>query len=81
MSEKRNIRDHKRRLLAAKYELIRRKICKDPDLTSDMRDKDRYKFSKLPRKSSFARVRKRCLFTGRPRSIYEFFRISLIVVD
>ncbi|KAG9145606.1 hypothetical protein Leryth_025674 [Lithospermum erythrorhizon] len=35
MSEKRNIRDHKRRLLAAKYEL-RRKLykafCKDPDL-------------------------------------------------
>lgn len=84
MSEKRNIRDHKRRLLAAKYELIRKlekAFCKDPDLTSDMRDKDRYKFSKLPRKSSFARVRKRCLFTGRPRSIYEFFRISLIVVD
>nr|YP_010203747.1 ribosomal protein S14 [Salix brachista]YP_010203787.1 ribosomal protein S14 [Salix dunnii]YP_010571488.1 ribosomal protein S14 [Salix koriyanagi]YP_010571521.1 ribosomal protein S14 [Salix integra]UZG92021.1 ribosomal protein S14 [Salix udensis]UZG92027.1 ribosomal protein S14 [Salix viminalis]UZG92060.1 ribosomal protein S14 [Salix suchowensis]UZG93050.1 ribosomal protein S14 [Salix purpurea]UAM95810.1 ribosomal protein S14 [Salix brachista] len=46
-----------------------------------MWDKDRYKFSKLPRKSSFARVRKRCLFTGRPRSIYKFFLISLIVVD
>nr|YP_011014911.1 ribosomal protein subunit S14 [Hancornia speciosa]WQB60314.1 ribosomal protein subunit S14 [Hancornia speciosa] len=33
MSEKRNIRDHKRRLLAAQYEL-RRKLykafCKDP---------------------------------------------------
>ncbi|KAE9584328.1 putative ribosomal protein S14 (mitochondrion) [Lupinus albus] len=40
MSEKRNIRDHKRRLLAAKYEL-RRKLykafCKDSDLPSDMR--------------------------------------------
>ncbi|KAL0310402.1 UNVERIFIED_CONTAM: Ribosomal protein S14, mitochondrial [Sesamum calycinum] len=52
MSEKRNIRDHKRRLLAAKYEL-RRKLykafCKDPDLPSDMRDKHRYKLSKLPR--------------------------------
>ncbi|CAK9174774.1 unnamed protein product [Ilex paraguariensis] len=58
MSEKRNIRDHKRRLLAAKYEL-RRKLykafCKDPDLPSDMRDKHRYKLSKLPRNSSFAR--------------------------
>lgn len=82
MSEKRNIRDHKRRLLAAKYEL-RRKLykafCKDPDLPSDMRDKLRYKLSKLPRKSSFARVRNRCIFTGRPRSVYEFFRISRIV--
>uniref|UniRef100_UPI00315DDC4C ribosomal protein S14 n=1 Tax=Lepidium apetalum TaxID=153459 RepID=UPI00315DDC4C len=52
MSEKRNSRDHKRRLLAAKFEL-RRKLykafCKDPDLPSDMRDKHRYKLSKLPR--------------------------------
>ncbi|KAL5854209.1 hypothetical protein ACOSQ4_004011 [Xanthoceras sorbifolium] len=46
-----------------------------------MRDKHRYKLSKLPRKrkSSFAQVRNRCIFTGRPRSVYEFFRISRIV--
>ncbi|KAG4946720.1 hypothetical protein JHK87_042727 [Glycine soja] len=59
MSDQRNIRDHKRRLLAAKYEL-RRKLykafCKDSDLPSDMRDKLRYKLSKLPRNSSFARA-------------------------
>jgi small subunit ribosomal protein S14 len=84
MSEKRNlnIRDHKRRLLAAKYEL-RRKLykafCKDPNLPSEMRDKHRYKLSKLPRNSSFARVRNRCISTGRPRSVYELFRISRIV--
>ncbi|KAL4181287.1 hypothetical protein AMTRI_Chr12g236490 [Amborella trichopoda] len=40
------------RLLAANYEL-RRKVykafCKDPNLPSDMRDKHRYKLSKLPR--------------------------------
>jgi small subunit ribosomal protein S14 len=73
MSEKLNIQDHKRRLLAAKHEL-RRKLykafCKDPDLPSDMRDKHRYKLSKLPRNSSFARVRNRCIFTGCPRSVY-----------
>lgn len=44
-----------------------------------MRDKDRYKLSKLPRNSSFARVRNRCISTGRPRSVVEFFRISRIV--
>ncbi|XP_019249248.1 PREDICTED: uncharacterized protein LOC109228573 [Nicotiana attenuata] len=74
MSEKRNIRDHKRRLLAAKYELRRKlykALCKDPDLPSDMRDKHRYKLSKLARKSSFARVRNRCIYTGRPRSVYD----------
>nr|XP_019066557.1 LOW QUALITY PROTEIN: uncharacterized protein LOC109118967 [Solanum lycopersicum] len=83
MSEKRNIRDHKRRLLAArKYELRRKlykALCKDPDLPSDMRDKHRSKLSKLPRKSSFARVRNRCIYTGRPRSVYEFFQISRIL--
>ncbi|XAR72466.1 hypothetical protein NMG60_11019110 [Bertholletia excelsa] len=59
--------------------LDRRTFCKDPDLPSDMQDKHRYKLSKLPRNSSFARVRNRCIFTGRPRSVYEFFRISRIV--
>ncbi|KAL1294336.1 hypothetical protein AAHE18_19G134700 [Arachis hypogaea] len=82
VSEKRNIRDHKRRLLTTKYEL-RRKLykafCKDSDLPSDMQDKLRYKLSKLPRNSSFPRVRNRCISTSRPRSIYEFFRISRII--
>ncbi|KAL4183171.1 hypothetical protein AMTRI_Chr11g96840 [Amborella trichopoda] len=81
-SEKRIIRDHKHRLFAAKYEL-RRKLykafCKDLDLPSDIWDKHRYKLSKLPRNSSFARVRNRCISTSRPRSVYEFFCISFIV--
>lgn len=41
MSEKQNIRDHKRRLLAAKYEEKAFSICKDTDRSSDMRDKHR----------------------------------------
>nr|WCI18542.1 ribosomal protein S14 [Vernicia fordii] len=52
-------------------------FCKDPP--SDIRDKHCYKLSKLPKKSSFARVRNRCIFTGRPRGVDEFFRISRIV--
>ncbi|KAK8529590.1 hypothetical protein V6N13_102496 [Hibiscus sabdariffa] len=82
VADKRNIGDHKRRLLAAKYELRRKlykALCKDPNLPSDMRDKHRNKLSKLPRNSSFARVRNRCIFTGRPRSVYKFFRVSRIV--
>ncbi|KAL4181306.1 hypothetical protein AMTRI_Chr12g270570 [Amborella trichopoda] len=81
-SKKRKIRDHKHRLLVAKYEL-RRKLykafCKDPNLPSDVQDKHRYKLSKLPRNSSFARVRNRCISTSHPHSLYEFFRISCIV--
>ncbi|KAL4199045.1 hypothetical protein AMTRI_Chr03g49190 [Amborella trichopoda] len=53
--------------------------CKDPDLPSDMQEKHRYKLSKLPRNSSFARVRNRCISTSRPRSVCEFFRIPCIV--
>ncbi|KAI5642394.1 hypothetical protein M9H77_00517 [Catharanthus roseus] len=82
MSEKRNIRDHKRRLLAAQYELRRKQskaFCKDPYLPSDMRDKHRYKLSKFQKEFlCIRRVRNRCIFTGRPRSVYEFFRISRI---
>ncbi|XP_019101320.1 PREDICTED: uncharacterized protein LOC109133070 [Camelina sativa] len=79
---KRNSADHRRRLLAARLEL-RRKLykafCKDPDLPSEMRDKNRYKLSKLPRNSAFARIRNRCVFTGRSRSVTELFRVSRIV--
>lgn len=82
VSEKRNIQDHHRRVLAAKYEL-RRKLykafCKDPALSTEMREKNRYKLSKLPRNSSFARVRNRCVMTGRPRGVYQLFRMSRIV--
>ncbi|PTQ26559.1 hypothetical protein MARPO_0991s0001, partial [Marchantia polymorpha] len=38
-----------------------------------------FKLSKLPRNSSKTRVRNRCIFTGRPRSVYKLFRISRIV--
>ena len=82
MLEKRNIRDHRRRLLAAKYELRRephKAFCRDPNPPSDMRDKHRYKLPKSPRNSSFARVRNRCILTGRSRSVYKLFRIPRIV--
>ncbi|KAL7191167.1 hypothetical protein ACSBR2_023270 [Camellia fascicularis] len=60
----------------AKYELrqkLYKAFCKDPDLSTDMRDKHRYKLSKLPRNSSFSQVRNRCIFTGRPRSVLSSF--------
>ncbi|KAL5791909.1 hypothetical protein ACOSP7_000503 [Xanthoceras sorbifolium] len=82
MSEKRNIEDHKRRLLAAKYE-VKRKLYKalhrDIELPNELREKYLCKLSQLPRNSSFTRVRNRCIFTGRPRAVYEKFRMSRIV--
>ncbi|GAB2226523.1 hypothetical protein Droror1_Dr00022333 [Drosera rotundifolia] len=82
VSEKRNIPDHKRRLLAAKCEVKRmlyKAMCNDPSLPIEVREKQRYKLSKLPRNSSFTRIRNRCIFSGRPRAVYQKFRMSRIV--
>ncbi|CAA7401228.1 unnamed protein product [Spirodela intermedia] len=79
--EKRNILDHKRRLLAAKYELRRKlykAVCRDPELPAELRDRHRCKLSRLPRNSSFVRVRNRCISTGRPRAVLRLFRMSRI---
>ncbi|KAK0596299.1 hypothetical protein LWI29_014460 [Acer saccharum] len=82
VADKRNIEDHKRRLLAAKYE-VKRKLYKalhrDVDLPNELREKFLCKLAQLPRNSSFTRVRNRCIFTGRPRAVYEKFRMSRIV--
>ncbi|KAJ8763631.1 hypothetical protein K2173_003103 [Erythroxylum novogranatense] len=80
--ENRCIKDNHRRELAEKFEL-RRKLYKalvrDPTLPNEVRENAFYKLSKLPRNSSFTRVRNRCIFTGRPRGVYQFFRMSRIV--
>ncbi|KAG6578781.1 Ribosomal protein S14, mitochondrial, partial [Cucurbita argyrosperma subsp. sororia] len=79
--DKRNILDHYRRQLAAKFELKRKlykAVCNDPSLPNDVREEHRYKLSKLPRNSSFTRLRNRCIFTGRPRGVYQLFRVSHI---
>ncbi|KAI9161465.1 hypothetical protein LWI28_017714 [Acer negundo] len=82
VADKRNIEDHKRRLLAAKYE-VKRKLYKalhrDVDLPNELREKFLCKLAQLPRNSSFTRVRNRCIFSGRPRAVYEKFRMSRIV--
>nr|WPW57295.1 mitochondrial ribosomal protein S14 [Dystaenia ibukiensis] len=81
VSVHRNIADHHRRVLAAKYELRRKlykALTKDPELSTEMRGKHRYKLSKLPRNSSFTRIRNRCVMTGRARGVYQLFRMSRI---
>lgn len=76
------IRDHKRRLQLAKYELKRlqyKALCQDRNLSSDLRAEAFLNLSKLPRNSSKTRIRNRCIFTGRPRSVNKLFRVSRIV--
>ncbi|XP_050219744.1 ribosomal protein S14, mitochondrial [Mercurialis annua] len=80
--ENRCIRDNQRRLLAEKFEVKRnlfKALVRDPNLPIEQREKFQSKLSKLPRNSSFTRVRNRCIFTGRPRAVYNLFRMSRIV--
>lgn len=80
--ENANIRDNHRRQLAAKFELQRKlykALANDTTLPNDVREANRMKLSKLPRNSSFTRIRNRCVFTGRPRGIVALFRMSRIV--
>ncbi|KAF9666969.1 hypothetical protein SADUNF_Sadunf16G0283800 [Salix dunnii] len=80
--ENRNIIDNHRRLLAEKFELKRnffKALVRDPTLPQEMRELHAYKVTKLSRNSSFTRVRNRCVFTGRPRGVYQLFRMSRLV--
>ena len=77
-----NIKDQKRRLDLAKFELKRllyKAISHDRNIAADIRTEAGFKLSKLPRNSSKTRIRNRCIFTGRPRSVYKLFRVSRIV--
>jgi small subunit ribosomal protein S14 len=81
MSDKRNIQDHKRRLLAAKYEL-RRKLYKAPFSRSRPPSAGKTSFVVVPvAKKEFLCTKNKpmlCIDTGRPRGVDEFFRISNI---
>ncbi|MDB1135247.1 30S ribosomal protein S14 [Candidatus Anaplasma sp. TIGMIC] len=62
----------KRKELAAKL--------KDESLPMSERFAAQMKLSKMPRDSSYIRVRNRCLITGRPRGYYRKFGMSRIVL-
>jgi small subunit ribosomal protein S14 len=71
--ENRNIHDDQHRQLAAKCELkhkLFKVFLRDPDLPTEVREQMQYKLAKLPRNSSFTRIRNRCIFTGHPRGVY-----------
>nr|NP_689358.1 ribosomal protein S14 [Chaetosphaeridium globosum]AAM96622.1 ribosomal protein S14 [Chaetosphaeridium globosum] len=75
-------RDKKRRSQVLKYELKRKiykAIWKDQNVPSNVRYAFFEKLNKLPRNSSSVRVRNRCIFTGRARSVYSTYRMSRIV--
>ncbi|CEI85287.1 30S ribosomal protein S14 [Ehrlichia minasensis] len=55
-------------------------IIKDQSVSMNDRFLAQVKLSKLPRDSSYIRIRNRCLVTGRPRGCYRKFKVSRIVL-
>lgn len=64
-------RDEKRRKLVAKYKKVREEIKEKGDWIA---------LQKLPRNSMPARLKNRCMFTGRGRSYYRKFGVSRLVL-
>jgi small subunit ribosomal protein S14 len=74
-------KDQKRRNLYAKYEtkrLILKSMIRDLSLSKNLRFQSINELSKLPRNSSYGRIKNRCTQTGRSKSNYKMFRISRI---
>jgi small subunit ribosomal protein S14 len=73
------LRDENRKKLAAKY-AERRKTLRERVSNPHSSDEDRHAavvaLQKLPRDSSFSRIRNRCSLTGRPRGYYRKFGLS-----
>jgi small subunit ribosomal protein S14 len=80
MAKKSILERNKRRMrLVAKYaarrEALRRQI-RDPRLSEEERQAAMLALQKLPRDSSYIRVRNRCALTGRPRGYYRKFGLG-----
>ena len=72
-------RDKRRRALIAKYAAKRaelREMVKNRKLSEESRYEAMLALQKLPRDSSYIRVRNRCQLTGRPRGYYRKFGLA-----
>ncbi len=72
-------RQHKREHLVAKYAERRKELkirVSDESLTYEERWEAMMALQKLPRDSSYARLRNRCALTGRPRGYYRKFGLG-----
>ena len=53
-----------------------RQKAKDMSLDEEEREEARLKLNKMPRDTSYIRLRNRCALTGRPRGYLRKFRLS-----
>lgn len=76
-------RDKHRRKIIAKYELKRiqlKSLIKDFTIPKEVKNLYIEKLNKLPRNSSQIRSRNRCVLTARGRAIFQFCKLSRIVL-
>ncbi|MBL1262167.1 30S ribosomal protein S14 [Candidatus Methylomicrobium oryzae] len=72
-------REDKRKKLAQKYGVKRKSLketIRNPNSTFEEKEAAQLQLQKLPRDSSFSRVRNRCNLTGRPHGYYRKFGLS-----
>lgn len=74
-------RDQKRRNLFLKNELKRvqyKSLIKNFSIDGKTKKECVTKLNRMPRNSSLARVKNRCVLSGRGRAVYRFCRLSRI---
>lgn len=75
------IQDKKRRILFKQYETTRaqlKAIAYNDTISEDIRLHAFVALNRLPKNSSITRLRNRCVLTGRPRAVYQVFKLSRI---
>ena len=76
-------KDKKKRALFLEHEPFRKilkTIIDNTNLSKNLREKAKMELSSLPKDSSIVRLRRRCLLTGRGRSIVGGFNLSRLMV-
>jgi small subunit ribosomal protein S14 len=72
-------REQKRRATVARFAARRaelRSIARDPKASEETREAARARLQAMPRDASPARLRNRCLVTGRSRGVYRKFGLA-----
>ena len=76
-------KDKKKRRLFVQHEASRKllkTIIENTNLSIHLRGKAKIELSSLPKDSSLVRLRRRCIITGRSRSIVGGFNLSRLMV-
>lgn len=76
-------KDKKKRFLFVEHEPFRKvlkTIIDNTNLSNNLREKAKIELSSLPKDSSIIRLRRRCIITGRGRSIVGGFNLSRLMV-